>query len=472
MGTEPATVNQVTDETILFTFYPSCLYGPGPLTVTVGDVSHAKQVTPTPMLSDLMGDAGVPGQTVTLGGEGFASHSKVSLSGTVITPVSVANSAITFQIPSGATSGPIKVVIPAAGDQTAVESNAFHFTVGPKPSAISKDYGMPGEFITLTGNFGNTNSTRSVKIGRIACPIPFSSSSTIQFSVPVLGNSPSGLIAITVDGISTIFCPFTILPLIMSIPPKYAAPGEEMRIKGWFHGPEVTLKSAGTSLTMLGKGVEADKDYLAFAIGNDFSATSINMEVKKYQGTGAIPMGSMAIYQRPVLERLEPAFGLAGDNIVLSGRHFADDGATPQVFFGSTQAAVGQSSDTRITVTVPAGSAQQQVTVRRPFPDGSANSFGKVFTYKPILFAFKPSNAVLGGMLEITGLNFSAEGDNQVYVGGVLAKLVSSTATKVVVKVDPKSGSSGIQVFSNRAPSEVMPLKVVSSLSFLSLLLD
>jgi hypothetical protein len=161
---------------------------------------------------------------------------------------------------------------------------------------------------------------------------------------------------------------------------------------------------------------------------------------------------------------LQPAYGLAGDQISISGSHFTDGSVTPYVLFGNASAAVVASAPDRIDIMVPAGSGQQPITVHRPISSDAASSFSVDFKYRPILNAFQPKVAVRGGFLTITGQNFDPQGDNQVYVGGVLAHPISATATTLVVRVDPASSPSVIQVFARRASSDVVPLRVISSL--------
>jgi hypothetical protein len=473
-GSLAGSLGEISDESFQYTFPLSCLYGPGPLTISLGNASAVKSITPTPTLTDLMGDAGVPGQTVRLYGAGFASWSMVSLNDNLISPIEVTGSTISFILPQGSVSGPIKLVIPATGDQTQVESNSFQFTVGPKPGTISKDFGSQGETITMTGSFGQASSSRSVKIGSTSCAIQSSSASSIQFQVPLSASSVSGVISVTVDGISSVFRPFTIVPTITSYSQNYAGYGEEIRIYGYFHGSEIVLNSQSASISILERGVgQNGYDYLAFSVLNDFSATSIGIEAARFMSPGTLPITSLTLYPRPFVSGVQPGYGLAGEQVSISGSHFTDGGTVPQILVGNATATLITSAADRLDVTVPAGSDLQSLTVRRPVSGGAAPSFPVEFRYRPILGSFQPAVAIRGGKLTITGQNFDPQGDNQVYVGGVLAQSISATTTTLVVRVDPASLPSGIQVFTRQAPSDVVPLRVISSLvPALSLILE
>ncbi|MDQ3003083.1 MAG: IPT/TIG domain-containing protein [Fibrobacterota bacterium] len=166
--------------------------------------------------------------------------------------------------------------------------------------------------------------------------------------------------------------------------------------------------------------------------------------------------GSLTLYPRPVINSFQPAFGLAGDKVALLGAHYMDGGAAPQVEFGGVPATVVSAAVDRIEVTVPAGNGRVPVVVKRPLVGGFALSLPADFKYRPLLTAFAPPYALRGGLLTITGQNFDPNGDNDVYIGGAQTQVISVSATTLVVRVNPASFGSGIQVFSMRAPSELV----------------
>lgn len=473
LGDESAQIHEASEGTIKFSLFNSCLYGPGPLRVTVGTASVSQIVTPTPIISTGTMDAGVPGQEVTVMGESFPGYAQVFLNGMTIPSVTQGYTAIHFTVPQGATTGELKVIIPAYQGQSQVESNSIHFTVGPKPTFLSNNYGLPSSVVEIGGYFGNSGSSRIVRIGQTQCPIVSSSSSQIKFTVPALANFPSGMISVEVDGLRTDFSPFTVLPVLDGLSQGFAEPGEEVRLRGSFSGNPIVLKAASTSITVIGTGTDGGKDFIAFCVGTDFSSVSLSVGVRRYLGIGEIPLGTLTVHARPVIAVLEPAYGSPGDNIALKGIHFTHGGPSPEVRFGGSLATVVSFSDETLIVTVPPGSDEDMVTVSRVEGADRIPSFALPFRYTPVLSSFKPGVAVRGGVLEIQGFNFSSSSNDLVYVGNALATVLSRTTTSFRVRISQRAVTGDMQVVSDGVASAKVPIKVVPNLTpMLSILLQ
>jgi len=469
----PAQIASFDNETIRFSFYHSCVYGPGSLTVTVGDASASKNIVPQPYVAPGTTDAGVPGQRIGIAGEGFGVGSQIYLSGTQMSDVTVmGNSSITFTVPSSAVSGELKVVIPASSGQTQTESNSIYFTVGPKPSSISRDYGSPGDLITVGGSFGTDASIRKVFLGLVECAISSSSQSEIKFWVPSIVGLPSGIISITVDSRSAPYLPFTVLPAIAGVSSNICLPGEEVRVYGYFGNAEIIASGGSVRVSALGKGTEGGRDYFAFVLMDDFEIATIAFSVKRYLGTGNLPFAQQVLYVKPSIVSVDPPIGSPGDLVTLSGFHFSPYGQTPIVAIGSSSAEVVTTSDQSLIVKVPEGEGQVRVSVFREIMSGFAESPPSHFRYLPVPRTWLPVVPIKGGMLRIDGAGFSPVGNNQVYVGGKSATIVSATPYQLNVRLDPASPSGDLKVVSDGVASLPKPIKVAPNLApILSLLM-
>lgn len=461
LGDETVPIIEASEGSIKFSIARSSMYGPGPLRVSVGPISVSQIVTPVPVISTGTQDAGVPGQEIVIMGEGFPPYAQVNLNGSTVSGIQVMSlSAIRFTIPQGASSGALKVVIPAMQGQTAVTSNSVHFTVGPKPTFISSDYGLPGSSVEIGGSFGHSGSSRTVRIGQWICALYSSTPSSLRFGIPPGLNFPSGMLSVEVDGIRADFAPFTVLPLVTGLSRKFVEPGEEIRLIGYFGGNELVIRSSTAVVTHLGKGTAGDRDYLAFVLDGAFNSTSLTLAVKRYMGTGEITLGSETIWRRPTIESVDPPHGKVGDPIILSGSHFTHGGGRPEVRFNEAIASVSSHGDDKLIVIVPPGSGNAMIEVARTEGGIRAASFLMPFRYAPTITSFSPNIAIQGGVVNIVGGGFSPSGNNLVYVGNTLATILSQSATALKLRVHPKSVTGELRVVSDGASSAALPIKV------------
>jgi Tol biopolymer transport system component len=137
----------------------------------------------------------------------------------------------------------------------------------------------------------------------------------------------------------------------------------------------------------------------------------------------------------PTVSALSPAAAKPGAAVTLTGTHLT--GAT-KVTFGSVQAKTFTvTSPTSITTVVPVGALTGKVSVLTP--GGKATST-KALKVIPVIASFSPSSAAHGAKVTIKGS--ALRPPVRVTVGGVAAKVVSSSWSKVVITV-PKTAKSG-----------------------------
>jgi hypothetical protein len=165
-------------------------YGP---TFTVGTPPNVSYTNPS---------SGPVGTSVTVTGSYFGATqggSTVSFNGTQATPTSWSDTSIVAPVPSGATTGAVKVTV------NGIVSNGGYgptFTVGTPPnvSYTNPASGPVGTSVTVTGSyFGATQGNSTVSFnGTQATPTSWSDTSIVA---PVPSGATTGAVKVTVSGI-------------------------------------------------------------------------------------------------------------------------------------------------------------------------------------------------------------------------------------------------------------------------------
>jgi len=168
------------------------------------------------------------GANVTLSGFNFGNPqgtSSVTFNGTAAAPASWGVQTIVAPVPSAATSGP--VVVTVAG----LVSNSFGFNVGPGITSLDPILGAPGALVTISGSgFGATQGTSTVTFNGVpAVPSTWSSSS---IAVPAPSGANTGLVLVTVGGVSSNGVSFSFVPAISSLSPSSGPVGTAVTISG------------------------------------------------------------------------------------------------------------------------------------------------------------------------------------------------------------------------------------------------
>jgi hypothetical protein len=208
----------------------------------------------TPSIASLGTSAGSVGSTVVINGSNFGTKrraARVSFNGVDATDAAFTNEAVTAKVPTGATSGPLRVY-----DWEGTASNAANFTVLPTLVSAAPPSGVPGAVITLSGtNFGSVQGSQSVSFGSVPATEYVSwSDAQIKCKVPAMGagdvlvtvGSPAG----TSNGLPFLVGPVA-APTISAITPASGV-GEttvgvtDLAGTGFHAGATVRLERSGT----------------------------------------------------------------------------------------------------------------------------------------------------------------------------------------------------------------------------------
>jgi len=255
----------------------------GPISVTTDDGTGASStnftVTPSPVptITSFSPASGPVGTSVTINGTGFTGTTSVkffnnkSATFTVVSPTK-----ITTTVPSGATTGPIRVTTPGG---TAASSTSFKVTSGAAPTITSftPTSGPVGTVVTINGT--NFTAATSVTFRFKSATFTVVSATKITATVPV--GAETGLIRVTTPAGTTVsskvFTVTSSLPHITSFSPDSGRVGNSVTIKG-------TNFTGATSVKFKGIGA-------AFTVN---SATQITARVPPGAATGRITVTTPA----------------------------------------------------------------------------------------------------------------------------------------------------------------------------------
>ncbi len=215
----------------------------------------------------------------------------------------------------------------------------------------------------------------------------------------------------------------------------------------------------GTLVVIVGSGFGASQGTSTVTFNGtlvtwvSWSATSLEVQVPAGASSGNVVVTvsgkasnaeSFTVTQSPVITGLSPTSGAVGATITITGSNFTAGGTqSPQVVFNpELYASPISSTDTSITVAVPAGAVTGDLLVSV----GGGNSNSILFTVTssdPSIGNLTPGAGVVGTSVTITGTNFgTSQGTSTVTFNGTTGTPTSWSATSIKVPV-PSSATTG-----------------------------
>ena len=247
---------------------------------------------PAPTLTSLSPASGAVGGTVTITGSNFRDqrlNSTVTFfSNKTATVTSWSNTSIVATVPTGTTTGAVRVTV--AG----VASNTATFTVVPPPAitSLSPTSGAGGAPVTVTGtNFGSTQGTSTVKFNGVTATANAWSATQITTVVPAAATT--GNVVVTVNGVASAGAAFVVqtpaaAPVLSPAGGTYAA------------GQLVTLTSStpGATIYYTINGQDPTTADFPLANGGTVPVGTYTIKARAY-ATGSSPSAvSQAAYTR------------------------------------------------------------------------------------------------------------------------------------------------------------------------------
>ncbi len=437
----------------------------GSIRVTVGGVTSG--TGPAFTVSNLFVNAVSPaaspvGTQVTVTGSGFgSSQGAISFNNVAATTISSwGNTQIVATVPTGTTTGGVKVTVSGTSSNTSTI-----FTVSPVlVTAVNPTSGLPGAQIQISGSgFGTTQGTSTVAINGWNATTSAWSDGLITATVP--SSATSGAVKVTVgSSTSNTTINFTVLaPVITGISPSNGVAGTQVQVTGSgfgstqgasnfsFNGVNAAIVTwSDTSITAT-VPASAMSGRVWVAEGSQFSNTNLNFTVPD-----------------PKIVSIAPTSGVVGTQVTVNGSGFRSSQGSNSILFNGSSVSVVSWSDTQIVATVSAGVKTGPVKITGSI----ASNQDVVFTMpNPLVASLSPSTGPMGTSVQIVGSGFGAsQGSSTVTFNNVAATATAWSDTSITATV-PSTATSGVvavQVGGVTSPSTVsfsVPLPHVSSVT-------
>ncbi len=329
--------------------------GLGSVVVTAdGQKSNAVPFTlyAFPTITNVSVSSGMPGTPLTITGTNLldgGGNASVSFNGTPAAITSDTATSIQVTVPTGATSGQLRVVV--NGVSLEGLANFVALPSLPTITGISPNYGAIAASVNLTGNFGATEGDGYVQVNGAKSQIISWSNSAITIRVPYNGALGLGSVIATANGVRSNAVPFTLyaFPTITNVSVATGTPGTPVTITG------TNLLDGGGKASVTFNGVPATN--------SGGSSTSIQVSVPRGATSGqlrvtvnGVSLEAVANFviepSLPNITGISSNFGAIGASIYLTGDFGARDG-TGYVQVNGAKAQIVLWSNNAIMVRVP-----------------------------------------------------------------------------------------------------------------------
>ncbi len=362
------------------------LTGPIGVSGPLGAFVTSSNFFANPTLTSLAPSSGRAGTNVTITGTNLLGASAVFFGSKASTTFTVqSNFKISAKVPTGATTGLIRVVTPAGS-----AFSPANFVILPTISGFSPAFGPVGTHVTVTG-VNLAASTPTVQFNGVAASTLSSVTSTQVVAVVPMG-ATSGRISLTTSAGSDLTGTAFFLPATLSgFSPNNSAPGNRVVITGQNLTGTSAVRFNGTPAT-------------SFIVTNNSSLSAV---VPANLVTGPIsisaPAGSVtssaSFYGTPLISGFSPTHGLPGASVTVKGVNFL--GGTVQ--FAGTPAALVSLNNTQMVATVPSGAVTGPITVSAPAGGASSTPFTLDYSTDLSIYITNSANPVtLGSNLVYT----------------------------------------------------------------------
>ncbi len=313
----------------------------------------------TPTIVSFNPTSGPPATQVSLAGTDFTGVTEVAFNGVAAGFAVISDARIDATVPSGATTGRIRVTRPAG---TGTSSSDFTVLLPPNTpniAAFSPATGPAGTAVALNGS--NFTGASAVAFNGTAATFTVFSGSQIKTTVPA--GAITGKITVTTPaGTATSSSDFTVGPVkITSFSPSSGGVATQVTILGsHFTGAtQVAFNGVSASFTLI-----SDTELRGVVP----VTTSGRITVTTPAGT-ATSASNFSFFKLPVITSFTPASGPVGTSVTVKGEFFK--GATKVDFNGVPSSSFTVRSDKEIRAVVPQGAATGTIGVTTP--GGSAS---------------------------------------------------------------------------------------------------
>ncbi|RAJ76643.1 IPT/TIG domain-containing protein [Chitinophaga dinghuensis] len=299
---------------------------------------------------------GSVGMQIRIAGEGFGSTSapaEVTINGIKAVVVSVSDTLIVAEIPEKASSGAVTVKV--NGKTSSGPNFRFQSVTGIKPLT-----GGVGTKVTVTGEgFEGTVAGNIVDFNGKAAKVLEVGPTKLVVEAPA--DVATGPVAVTINGQKTVGPVFTIVPLpvIAAVTPLSGPKGLDMTISGANFSAildENVVMINGVVIPV--KTATASKLTLTLPGGTGDGKVVLAVNDQKVEGPQFKD-------QNLGITMVNPATGLAGTKVTITGAGFSTVASENIVTFNGVPAVVESATETSIVVTTPASLTSGQLVVKR-----------------------------------------------------------------------------------------------------------
>ena len=347
-----------------------------------------------PLIKDISPRSGLAGSVIKITGYNFsaeAEENEVKFNGTVVPVISASETSLQVKLPATISSGPVTVTV--NGRLATGPSFTLAAEGTPVIAELQPDHGPVNSIVVLKGeNFSTTASQNEVKFaGNAVATVQSASAKELIVRVPQ--GAVSGPITVTKEGKTGTSPDYTIsekpVPVVLSLSPLSVKRGATLTINGANFKTvkeEINIGFAGVG-TFNYTPLSASENQLIVQVPNDISPGDWTIYVEQ-DGESSNKDKTVKVEGQPVITLLDPAQGIPGSVLTITGVDFDLIESNNQVKFGNTVAAfvnAGDASPDKVLVYVPDLAPGTYSVTLTAFGTASA----------PVSFQVKPKPAVV-----------------------------------------------------------------------------
>jgi sugar lactone lactonase YvrE len=414
-----------------------------------------------PTITNVSVAMGTPGAPVTITGTNLldgGAKTSVTFSGTPATVTSDTAAGIQVIVPTGATSGPLRITV--NGVSLEAVTNFVVEPSLPNITGVSPNYGAIAASISLSGNFGATEGAGYVQVNGAKSQIVSWSNSAIIIRVPYNGAPGLGSVVVTADGLRSNAVPFTLyaFPTITNISVVTGTPGTPVTITG------TNLLDGGekANVTFNGTPARVTSDTAAgIQVSVPTGATSGQLRVT-VNGVSLEAVTNFVVEPSlPNITGISTNYGAIAASVNLSGNFGATEGAG-YVQVNGAKSQIISWSNSAITVRAPYNGALGLGSVVVTADGQRSNAVPFTLFAFPTITDVSVTIGSSGSPVTITGTNLlDGQGKASVTFNGTPATITSETTTGIQVTVPTGASSGQLRVTVNGVALEALANFVV-----------
>lgn len=346
-GTAPAAFTSPSPTNLLAVVPTNAIRAAIQIVTPAGAAFTSSNFVVLPRIISFHPPTGRAGTNVVLEGGGFQGVTEVQFNGVRAAFTATSPTRVTAVVPSGATTGPIKIVTPD-GDFTTETS----FTLPPRITAFTPATGRRGDTIQVDGQ--NLNGVSRLLFHHAEAEFTVVSPTRLSAVVPALATT-GRLSAESPAGTESSSGTFTVLPVLDGFAPNNGPVGTAVHLAGagLTNLASVHLGDASATFTVI--------DATNVRVIVPLAAFSGPFHVRTTGGTEVSSAGNFFVTgAQPVLSSFQPASGSAGTSVTLTGLGLR---TASQVSFGTINAPFTIVSGTELRATAPAGVVTARIAV-------------------------------------------------------------------------------------------------------------